>query len=248
MLALRGATLVRKAENKILCLIPARAGSKRLTGKNLKLLNGKPLVAWTIEAALQSSSVVDVVVSTESSEIANIAIEYGASVPFIRPSSLAEDDTSSIAVVLDALHQLQCQGKFYDQVILLQPTSPLRTAKEIDAGVDFYFHKGALAVIGVCEVEHHPFWSNKLPADFSMENFLPEQHINLRSQDLPLYYRINGAFYMADVREVIKQRRFFLSQKIFGFLMSRESSVDIDTKLDFILADILLKNRTIYGD
>ena len=231
--------------NKILAIIPARGGSKRLPGKNLLSLDRKPLIAWTIEAALKSEFIDEVIVSTDDLAIVETAREYGASVPFIRPSELAGDASRSIDVVLHALQFMRSEGKEFDQVILLQPTSPLRDSGDIDEGIRHYFKRQADSVIGVCEVEHNPIWSNTLPEDGSMASFIPEGYNNARSQDLPLYYRINGAFYMANTETLIREETFFFNHNIYAFVMSQEHSVDIDTELDFILATSILKLRGI---
>jgi CMP-N-acetylneuraminic acid synthetase len=226
---------------RILAIIPARGGSKRLVGKNIIDLNGKPLIAWSIEAGLGSKYVDDLIVSTEDKEIAKIAKEYGAEVPFVRPYLLSLDETSSMDVVLHAVSFMQKKAKEYDYIMLLQPTSPLRDSEEIDSAVELLFEKDADAVISVCKTDHTPLWSNTLPKDLNMSGFLPKQS-QKRSQELPEYYRLNGAIYIADTKRLLKERTFFLNDNIYAYIMPSEKSVDIDTKMDLLFAETLMKN------
>ena len=223
---------------KILAIIPARGGSKRLPRKNILDLAGKPLMAWSIEAAKGSKYIDRVILSSDDEEIIKVAKEWGCDVPFTRPKELAQDTTRSINVVT---HAIKALTESYNDVILLQPTSPLRTSEDIDSAIEQFYAKDASSLIGVCEVEHSPLWSNTLDESMSMDNFLDDKYNNARSQDLPTYYRINGAFYMSRVESVIKNETFFVKKGIYGFLMSQEHSVDIDTKLDFIIAEAVLK-------
>jgi len=227
-------------EKKILAIIPARGGSKRLPRKNVLDLAGKPLIAWSIEVAKKSKYIDRVILSSDNEEIINVAKEWGCDVPFTRPKELAEDTTRSIDVVTHAINTLK---EKYDDVILLQPTSPLRTTKDIDDAIEQFYAKDATSLIGVCEVEHSPLWSNTLDESMSMDNFLDDKYNNSRSQDLPTYYRINGAFYMSKVESVLEEETFFVKENIYASLMSQEHSVDIDTKLDFIIAKAILKER-----
>jgi CMP-N-acetylneuraminic acid synthetase len=227
-------------DKKILAIIPARGGSKRLPKKNLMDLAGKPLIAYSIEAAKNSQYIDDVILSSESEEILSVAREYGAQTPFVRPKELAEDTSRSIDVVTHALKTLTQK---YDAVILLQPTSPLRTIEDIDGAIEMFYNKQATSVIGVCEMEHSPLWANTLDESMSMEGFLDDKYNNARSQDLPIYYRINGAFYMSKTQSVLENETFFVKKNIYAYLMSQEDSVDIDTKLDFIVAEAILKER-----
>jgi len=219
---------------KILAIVPARGGSKRLPNKNILELGGKPLVAWSIEAALGSKYIDRVILSSDSKEICEVAKAYGADIPFIRPKELAQDTSQSIEFVLHALETLQ---EAYDYAIVLQPTSPLRTAQDIDGGIEEFVAKGATSVIGVCENEHSPLWSNTLDETLSMEHFLDNAYNNARSQDLPVFYRINGAFYMSRVASLLQKKTFFVEKDIYAYIMPQEHSVDIDTKLDFIIAE-----------
>jgi len=229
---------------RIVAIITARGGSKRLPGKNILYLQGKPLIAWTIEAALNSDFIDDVIVSTDDHAIAQTAREYGAQVPFLRPIELSSDTARSIDVILHTLDTLEClHQKKYDHAILLQPTSPLRDKEDIDSAIYYFFDRNSDSVISVCEMEHSPIWSNTLNESKSMKNFIPDHYNNMRSQDLPPYYRINGAFYMAKTAILREHETFFLRENIYAYLMSQEHSVDIDTQLDFMIATALLQKK-----
>lgn len=225
---------------KILAIIPARAGSKRLPNKNILQIGSKPLIAWTIEAAKESKYIDNLIVSTDSQKIYDVAKKFGANTPFLRPSELAQDDTRSIDVVI---HALEFYKDEYDYVILLQPTSPLRETSDIDGGIEHCFAKDATTVIGVCEVVHSPLWSNTLDDSLSMDNFLDDKYNNSRSQDLPTFYRINGAFYMSKADSVLKNETFFVKENIYAYIMTQENSADIDTKLDFMVSEALINMK-----
>ena len=228
----------------IIAIIPARGGSKRFPGKNIHLLGGKPLIGWTLEAALQSSFIDTVVVSTNDQPVAEIAKQYGAEVPFIRPDLLALDETPTFDVVRHAIEYYQENlHKVFDFVILLQPTSPLRSSAHIDQSILYLMGKQADAVVSVCPVEHPLEWMNALPDNFSMEGFIKNEYKGLRSQDLGVAYRLNGAIYLCKTSRLIQDKTFLLEDSIFGFVMNQEDSVDIDTEFDLKLCQFLLSNR-----
>lgn len=231
---------------KILAIIPARGGSKRLPGKNIKKLNGKPLIAWTIEAALKSKYISDVIVSTDDIEIANVSEEYGADVPFMRPQELSSDKATSIAVVEHAINFSKVNlSKEYDFILLLQPTSPLRISKDIDNAIELLVRKKADSIVSMCECEHSPLWSNTLPEDHNINDFDKEEIKNQRSQDLPTYYRYNGAIYLSRVNRLLKDKDFSFRSKSYAYIMPMNRSVDIDNELDFLQAEILMKSVLI---
>lgn len=218
----------------VLAVIPARGGSKRLPRKNILDFNGKPLLSWTIQAGLQSNYVDKVIVSTEDREIAEVAKEEGADVPFLRPAELGDDTTTTIDVVRHLMKSLS--GEMYDYILLLQPTSPLRTAAHIDQAVELLLEKNADAVIGVTEVDHPVEWTNVLPDDLSFREFISQSALNVRSQDLPCRYRINGALYLVDAKKLDEQNTFFLHENSYAFIMDKKASVDIDDEMDFVTA------------
>ena len=221
-----------------LVIIPARGGSKRLPRKNLLDLCGKPLIAWSIEAALKSKYISKVIVSSDDEEILNIAKEYKAD--FIkRPDELASDT----ATTFDTLkHTLENVEK-YDYVVLLQPTSPLRTEKHINEAIELLEEKNADAIISVCEMEHSPLWSNTLDENLDITNFLRDEVLNKRSQDLPKYYRLNGAIYICKTDKLLQNKGFFLKENIYAYKMNKKHSVDIDEEIDFIIAEKLMQHN-----
>ncbi|OZB49337.1 MAG: CMP-N-acetlyneuraminic acid synthetase [Polynucleobacter sp. 39-45-136] len=226
----------------ILAIIPARAGSKRLPRKNLIYLGDKPLIGWTIEAALGCSLIDEVIVSTDDREIADISIKYGAKVPFMRPVALASDEATSIDVIEHAVNFYDdVLGKSFDYVILLQPTSPLRNSQDIAESIDLLSIKNANAIISVCEAEHSPLWMNTLPSDQSMNGFLLNGVRNIRSQDLDKYYRLNGAIYICSIKKLMEQKTLFIDKEIYAYPMSIERSIDIDTYLDYLVAVAILQ-------
>ncbi len=226
----------------ILGLIPARGGSKGLPRKNIKPLLGKPLIAWTIKQALASKYLDIVVVSTDDKEIAKISKKYGAEVPFMRPKELASDKAQGIEVVLHAIDWMEKNDKQYDLLMLLQPTSPLRRSEDIDKVIELSFLKEAKAIVSVCETDHHPLWANTLPEDGCMKDFIRKEIMNKNKQELPVFYKLNGAIYLAYCNYLKEQESFF-GEKTFAYIMPKSRSIDIDDEIDFELAQILIKNN-----
>lgn len=217
-----------------LAIIPARGGSKRLPRKNILNLAGKPLIAWTIEAASGSTYIDATVVSSDDVEILSVAHQYGAKT-LQRPDELATDTATSFDAVKHAIENSEpC-----DYVVLLQPTSPLRTSQHIDEAIELLISKNADAVISVSEMDHSPLWSNTLPENGSMEHFLRDEVINSRSQDLEKHYRLNGAIYICKTEKLLEEKSFFIQKNIFAYIMHRHNSVDIDDVIDFELAKII---------
>ncbi|MCG6966529.1 MAG: acylneuraminate cytidylyltransferase family protein [Chromatiaceae bacterium] len=224
-------------------LILARGGSKRLPRKNLLPLAGRPLLAWTVAAATAARHVDRVILSTDDSEIAAAGREHGAAVPFMRPAELATDTATTCDVALHALSTLAAAGEHYDYLVLLQPTSPLRTAADIDNAIELLLEKRADAVISVCETDHPAEWSNTLPADRSMGGFFRPGIRSTRSQDLPKSYRLNGAVYVYNCARLLKTGSLEMDDNSYAYIMPRERSVDIDSAIDFDIAGLLLERR-----
>lgn len=221
---------------KILGLIPARGGSKRLPRKNIIDLGGKPLIVWTIEAGLKSKYLDKVVITSEDEEILDISKKYNVKA-IKRPYELATDEASTIDVIM---HVLESINENYDYIVLLQPTSPLRNHRHIDEAIEYLFLKNAYAVVSVCEVDHSPLWTNTLPENLSMVDFIKDEIKNKRSQDLPKYYRLNGAIYICNTKKFLEEKTFFLKENIFAYIMDRKHSIDIDNEIDFKLAELLI--------
>lgn len=224
---------------KNIAVIPARSGSKGLPDKNIKEMRGKPLLAYSIEAAKEAGIFAEIMVSTDSERYADIAKEYGASVPFLRSKKLSGDQASSWDVVREILENYHTIGEDFETICLLQPTSPLRTGKDIQKAYSLFGEKHADSVISVCEMEHSPLWSNVIPEDLSMDNFIPRQVKDKPRQMLEQYYRINGAIYIAKCHQVMRKQDIYRNS--YAYIMPVERSVDIDTELDFIMAESIIK-------
>lgn len=222
-------------------LIPARGGSKRLPRKNALLLAGKPLLAWTSMAAQAAQHLDRVILSTDNAELAEIGRAHGADVPFIRPAKLAGDAATSLGVIQHTLHWLREHGEHYDYLVMLQPTSPLRTALDIDNAIKLLLKKNADAVISVCETDHPPEWSNQLPDDGAMNHFFRPGIRNTRSQDLPKSYRLNGAVYIYNCARLLKTGSLAMDDNSYAYVMPRERSVDIDSAIDFEIAQLFMQ-------
>lgn len=229
---------------KNLAIIPARSGSKGLPDKNIKILNGKPLIAYTIEAAIQSRLFDDIIVSTDSKEYAEIAKKNGASVPFLREAELSTDTAKSWDVVKEVLHQCAQLDKKYDTVALLQPTSPLRDASDIKQAYKKMRREEANLVVSVCETDHSPLWSNTLTEDHSLVDFLKPEYTTKTRQEIPTYYRLNGAIYIVKTDYLFETENIYAS-KSYATIMDKVHSVDIDDEIDFLVAEALLKQRAM---
>lgn len=225
---------------RILGRIPARAGSKGVPGKNIKLLAGKPLINYTIETAKASGIFDFLMVSTDGEEIAAAAAKAGAEVPFVRPSELATDDAKGIEVLYHAMDWCEENNKNFDWIMLLQPASPLRSCEDILNACRIMIEHQAEAVVSVCEVEDHPWWCNTLPSDNSMNNFLRPDITRMNRQDLPVFYKINGAIYLAEW-DFICQRGSWYGPRTYAYIMPQERSLDIDSLIDFELAGVLMR-------
>lgn len=226
----------------MLAVIPARGGSKGVPLKNIKELDNKPLIAYTIEAALNAGIFKKVIVSTDSEEIAEIAKKYGADVPFIRPADISGDGASSDAVILHAIQFYLEQGVRFGGVCKLQPTSPLRTEMDLKDAYKQFMKENVDYLVSVCECEHSPLWSGILGPNNSMDDFLREEVIRSCRQELKQYYRLNGAIYMAKVDKFLQNQSFFGKNGI-AYIMQQEKSIDIDSNLDFAIAELLIKNK-----
>ena len=226
----------------ILALIPARGGSKGLPGKNIRLLAGKPLISWTIEAALNSKVLNRVIVTTDDEKIARIAREWGAEVPFIRPANLADDTSSSISVVEHALQWLKENENYKpDYNLLLQPTSPLRTYEDIRNVNEIAVTRQVTGVVSVCEANPHPYIVKKITQDGMLEDFIALKTIYDRRQDMPSAYAINGAMYLNHTDSLLKNHNFCPKDTV-AYIMPKERSIDIDTPWDFQIAEFILNN------
>lgn len=225
---------------KRIAIIPARSGSKGLKDKNIKELNGKPLIAYSIEAALKSKMFDKVFVSTDSQRYADIAIQCGADASFLRSAENSSDTAGSWDVIREVIDRLKEQGEEYGEVMLLQATSPLRTAEDIVKVIELLHEKKGEAVVSLTECDHSPIWSNILPEDLSMDRFDREEYKDLPRQMLPIFYRYNGAIYLVTAKE-LQNKEHMLEKGCYAYIMPQVRSIDIDTALDFMIAETIMK-------
>jgi N-acylneuraminate cytidylyltransferase/CMP-N,N'-diacetyllegionaminic acid synthase len=220
----------------MIAIIPARGGSKGLPGKNIRNLNGKPLIAYTIEEALKSKYITRVILSTDDVEIAKVAKQYGAEVPFMRPSHLATDAAKAIDAYKYTYERLEKEENIeISEFVILQPTSPFRTANHIDQAIDLYNDKKADSVISYCP-EHHPIIWHKYITEAGKIESIFEGTIRNRQKEKPTYFP-NGAIYIFK-RKIIEQELYYTDNS-FAYIMNRKDSVDIDTIDDFEYAEFL---------
>ena len=228
--------------SKIIGLVTARGGSKSIPRKNITLLAGKPLIAWTIEAALQSRGLSRVVVSTDDQEIAEVSKKWGAEVPFMRPTELAQDDSPHVPVLIHAVEWLEeVEGATVDYLMLLQPTSPLRSAKDIDLAIELALDKNADSVISVCEAPVHPYFTRRITSDGRLQKFVQKPDGYLRRQVLPPAYAWNGAIFLIR-RDILIEKQTREPERTYAYVMPPERSLDVDTPWELYLADLVLCN------
>jgi len=230
-----------------LAIIPARGGSKGLPRKNIRMLGDKPLIAYTIHAAL-NSPVERVVVSTDDEEIAAISRKYGAEVPFLRPADIAGDQASSLSVLRHGVeHMEQHEGMTVEHVIFLQPTSPFRTAEHLTEAMHQYMSSGKTSLIGITDVqEFHPYFMFRIEGQHDLKPLHDLDERPLRRQDLPSFYRINGAVYISK-RSYYKglgdAEAIFDWESLSGYVMDGPGSVDINDYIDFQRAELILEKQ-----
>jgi CMP-N-acetylneuraminic acid synthetase len=224
-------------KKKILALIPARGGSKRLPHKNIKDFCGKPLVSWTIEQAFSSRFIDKVVVSTDDEEIASVARNYGAEIPFLRSKELANDDSPIIDTIIQSINWFKKRNESFDILILLQPTSPLRSFNDIDKCIEIYLNEKPSSIISVSEEKKH------LSMFFKIDNGYLESLLNdFRFKDLPNIFTPNGAIFVSSVNNICKSKSFYKGN-ILPYIMPSERSIDIDYEFDFKLSEFLMNEK-----
>lgn len=226
-------------KQKILALIPARGGSKGIKDKNIIPLAGKPLIAYSIEAAKKSKYIDSIVVTTDSERIAEVAKRYGARVPFLRPDELAADTSKTIDAVLHAIRTLKSMGENYDTLVLLQPTQPLRTTDDIDKAIELYYENVENGLVSISPVDDSPLLIRSIDEDGKLINLL-SQNSTCRRQDMPNYYKVNGCIYINKIDE-LNENTSFNDNKV-PFIMDKEHSIDIDEMSDLWMAEYYFKN------
>ena len=224
---------------RILALIPARGGSKRLPGKNIKLLGDKPLINWTIDAAQGLPEICEILVSTDTPEIALVAKEAGANVPWLRPEVLSTDQATSVDVALHALDWYEAENGVIDGLLLLQPTSPFRTQATIKRGIELFKNHSHQAVIGVSPVQDHPMWTFKMK-DGYLVPFVEQHGFGIRSQDLEPALVANGGFYLISPVELRKSKSFIGGERLPLLIYSPKEALDIDTEWEFKVAEVFI--------
>lgn len=229
---------------KILSIIPARGGSKGIPNKNIQTLCGKPLIAYSVLAALKSRYIDDVIVSTDSLIIQETARQSGAWVPFLRPAELAADTSKTIDCMLHAIRQLSNIGKSYDYVILLQPTQPLRKPEWIDAALEQLIQAKADSLVSICQVSEHPILMRTITKEGTLKPLLPVSS-TVRRQDFPNVYRVNGSIYINRINEHFNETTS-LNDNLLPFLMEQEYSIDIDTMEDLKKAEAFLQHHPLF--
>ena len=222
---------------RILALVPARGGSKRLPGKNIRMLGEKPLINWTLEVAKEVPEISEILVSTDDPEIALIAKVAGASIPWMRPKILATDEATSVDVALHALDCYESENGTVDALLLLQPTSPFRTRETVQRGIELFKAYGRIPVVGVSPSRDHPMWTFK-EQDGYLVPFLEHHSIGGRSQDLQPAFIINGTFYIISPEELRSSRSFIGLRTIPLYISSLKEALDIDSQSDFDLASL----------
>ncbi len=227
---------------KLWAIIPARSGSKRLKNKNIYNFCGHPLLSWTIKIAKKSMFIDDVIVSTDDQNLANIANKYGGKTPFIRPKYLSGNAVKTVDVINHAIKKLSIRNN--DFIILLQPTSPLRNSTDIEKSIEILSaNRNLNNVVSVSEIDHPIEWSNTLPSNKSLKNFIKKENLGKRSQDFPKRYIINGAIYIIRVEDFINKQSFILEENSYAYVMPKSRSIDIDDINDLKLAEFLFKNQ-----
>jgi CMP-N-acetylneuraminic acid synthetase len=226
---------------RILALITARGGSKRLPGKNIRVLGGKPLIVWSIDVAKEVPEICDILVSTDEPEIAGVCSGAGAYVPWLRPSELATDTAGSVEVALHALDWYEKNRGVVDGLLLLQPTSPFRSKETVREGIELFRNHGKQPVVGVSPTHAHPMWTLKME-EGCLVPFMQEHGFCMRSQDLPSALVVSGSFYLISPAEFRARRSFVGVRTIPLLIESPAEALDIDTEWDWRLAEFVLSS------
>lgn len=226
---------------KIIAVIPARTGSKRLPKKNVLPLAGRPCIEWTLDAVCESKEVSHVAVSTDDSTVKKIVSRYDDVELIQRPRNLGQDESSTVDVVLHVLDVLKDQDQRFSWLLLLQPTSPLRTTRHIDEAVRLVRKKGADGLISICRAGHPREWIASTTPGESLESFFSETELQKSASELSTSYTVNGAIYLIRISVFEEEKTFFPMRNIIGYEMDRRYSVDIDDQYDFELAEWSLR-------
>lgn len=225
-------------QKSVLALIPARGGSKGIKNKNIINLCGKPLIAYTVEAAKKSKYIDAVILTTDSEKIAEVAADFGAEVPFMRPAELAADKSKTIDAILHALKTLHDMGREYDVLVLLQPTQPLRTADDIDGALEKFIRTSCTSLVSISAVADHPILIRTINEQDGLVPMLNTSS-TCRRQDMPDYYRVNGCIYINAIDEITEETSFSDNKR--PYIMDLNHSLDIDELSDLAVAEYYLR-------
>lgn len=226
---------------RILALIPARGGSKRLPGKNVRVLCGKPLIQWTIDVVKGIPDICDIFVSTDDAAIAAISADAGALVPWLRPAELSSDTASSVDVALHALDWYEEEMGAVDGLLLLQPTSPFRKNAVVRKGIELFCNNNRRAVLGVSPTHAHPMWTLKIEGAYLLPYML-DQGLEVRSQDLPPAYVVNGSLYLISPIDLRESKSFMPLMTMPLIMDVGKDILDIDTAYDWLMAEMLCEH------
>lgn len=228
---------------RVLAVIPARAGSKRVPGKNVKKLGSKPLIAWTIDQSLRSRCD-HTMVSTDSEEIGKLAQCYGADVPFLRSSDLAADESNVIDGLIEVVQRYKSQGSAFDSIVLLQPTSPFRRVSTINSAIELHEENAGNSVVSVSPSRSHPHWAKRIEQDSLLPFYGESQGAELRSQDLSPAFELNGLIYICTISRLVEARSLYSEPTIPLIVKSEKEAIDIDTPFDWRIAELLASDDT----
>lgn len=227
----------------MISLIMARGGSKSIPNKNIKKLLDRPLIVYTIEAAKKAKSVEKIILSTDDEKIAEIARNLEVKIPFMRPGELATDNALAIDNYIYTIQRLNTEyGENCKEFVSLPPTSPLRTAEDIDNAIDIFYEKKADSVISVCEAFHPPLWAKEIDDQGILRSYFPFDVGNKNRQELKKAYVPNGAVFVFKF-SLLKEKYTFYSEKTYPYVMPKERSIDIDSEFDFDFAEYLIKKN-----
>ena len=237
-------------EKKVLAVIPARGGSKGLQNKNILPLVDKPLIAWSIEAAQKSRFIDQCIVSTDDVKISNIAKKYGCEVPFKRPAHLARDESTTFDVLKHSINFFKKQSIEFDYLVLVEPTSPLRSSTDIDNAILSLHNKRDIAdsIVGVSKIEAtHPAFSLRIKKNSLIKPYIGNSFRVLRRQEIEELYFFEGSIYISDVKILLKEKTFY-HEKTLPYIVPRWQSLEIDEMIDLMTAETILKNLNLIED
>lgn len=229
---------------RILAIIPARGGSKGIPNKNIINLCGKPLIAYSILAAKKSCYIDEIVVSTDSKKIQDVALKYGASVPFLRPAHLASDTAKTIDCIIYTIQELDKLGQLYDCIVLLQPTQPLRKNGAIDEAISMLIDSTEDSLVSVTTVSEHPILMRTITKEGTLKSLLPISS-TVRRQDFPTIYKVNGSIYINRINNNFNSSTS-LNDNLLPFFMEEQYSVDIDSLDDLHKAQVFLEQNNLF--